>query len=259
MTDSGNNTREIQGKNINWMELIIFYIVAVLVSAPFRLNLIKPDELFPLPYGLNIFYHILRGIGPTVGFITVYYLLKSRVPRRLTFLGLNKYYSLFAIAVIPLSLTFAGVDNDSGLNENYFGFLTGVMLIFYALAEEYGWRGYLQQALSPVKVRYRIVLIALLWFIWHLNFLLPGFTVKTHLIFFMFLLLGSWGLMKISESTFSILFVAAVHLSFNVLSDVHADFNRKVIVLLFAAAIWTILITSLQRSKIKSSPKTISG
>lgn len=259
MSAPENSTMEIQGKNINWMELIIFYVVAVLVSAPFRLNLIKLDELIPLPYGLNVFYHILRGIGPAVGFITVYYLFKSRVPGRFTFLGLNKYYSFIAIAVIPLGLTFAGVDNDSGLNRNYFGFLTGIMLIFYALGEEYGWRGYLQQALSPIKVPYRILLIALLWYVWHLNFLLPGFTVKTHLIFFMFLLLGSWGLMKISESTFSILFVAAVHLSFNILSDVKTDFNRKVIVLLVAAAIWTILIIYVKKGKIKSSPKTISG
>jgi uncharacterized protein len=257
MSDMENSTMENQGKNTNWMELIIFYVVAVLVSAPFRLNLIKLDELFPLPYGLNIFYHIFRGIGPAVAFITVYYLFKSRVPRRLTFMGLNKYYSLIAIAVIPLGLTLAGVDNDSGLNKNYFGFLTGIMLIFYALGEEYGWRGYLQQALSQIKAPYRIFVIALLWFVWHLNFLLPGFTVKSHLFLFMFLLLGSWGLMKISESTFSILFVAAVHLSFNILSDVNADFNRKIIVLLFAVVIWTILIIYLQKSKIKSSPKTM--
>jgi uncharacterized protein len=248
--------KEINGNSVNWIELIIFYVVAVLVSAPFRLRLVNLDELLPLPYGLGVFYHILRGIGPAVGFITVYYIFKSRVPRKFTFLGINKYFSLIAIAVIPLGLTLAGVDNNSGFNKNYSGFLTGIMLIFYALGEEYGWRGYLQQALSPIKAPVRIFLIAVLWYLWHLNFLLPDFTIKTHLLFFMFLLLGSWGLMKISENTFSILFTAAVHLCFNILSDVKVSDNRKIYVLLASVAIWAILVIYLEKNKKKSIPVT---
>lgn len=241
----------IPEKKINWTEIFIFYAVAVLISAPFRLNLIKLDEILPLPNGLNIFYRIFRGIGPAIGFLVIYFVFKSKVERKFSFWGINKYYSLLAIILIPIGLTFSGVDNDSELNRHYFGLLTGIMLIFYALGEEYGWRGYLQQALSSMNAPYRILTIAAFWYVWHLNFLLPDFSIRTHVVFFLFLLLGSWGLLKISESTLSILFVAAVHLSFNILSDVHSDFTKKVIVILIAVTVWTFLIISLNKRKTK--------
>lgn len=240
-------------ERINWLEIIIFYALAVLVSAPFRLGLINVDNIARIPYGLGVFLHILKGIGPAVGFVFVFYILKSKVNRSMTFWGQSRNFSLIAILVIPLGLTIAGVENNSGFNQHYFGLIYGIMLVFYALGEEFGWRGYLQQALAPMKAPFRIFLIAVLWYFWHLNFLLPDFTVKTHLIFFGFLLLGSWGLQKISEGTGSILFVAAVHLSFNVLSDVHADFTRKLVVILVSAAVWTLLIINLKKLKQKES------
>ncbi len=242
-------------KRIKWIELIIYYTVSVLVSAPFRLGLIKMDEIIPLPYGLNIFYRILRGIGPAIGFLVVYYVLKSKIDRKLSFWGVNKLYSLLAVLVIPLCLAIAGVTNSEEYNQHYFGFITGIMLIFYALGEEYGWRGYLQQALEPLKLLYRVLIIAILWYVWHLNFLLPDFTVKTHIVFFAFLILGSWGLLKISESTFSILFVAAVHIAFNILSDIHVAGIMKIIVLVFAASVWTILIILLNKKRVKMMEK----
>ncbi len=242
----------VSEKKINWTELTIFYVVAVLVSAPFRLGFIQLDEMFPLPYGLNIFYRILRGIGPGIGFLVVYYLLKSKVDRKLTFWGLNKWYSILAVVIIPVSLAIAGVSNTDNLDQHYFGLITGILLVLYALGEEYGWRGYLQQALEPMKYPYRILTIAVLWYLWHLVFLLPDVTVKTHLLFFGFLLLGSWGLLKVSESTFSILFVAAVHLAFNLLSEVRLEGWKKLFVIAVVIAVWTILIVSLNKNKRKA-------
>jgi hypothetical protein len=234
-------------QKVNWKEVLTFYIVAVAVSAPFRLNLIQPAQILPLPYGLNIFYRVLRGIGPAAGFLVMLYILKSNAVRANSFWGLNKIYSALSVLVIPIGLTLVGVNNDWGLDKNYYGFLTGMMLILYALAEEYGWRGYLQQALLPLPLPYRIVAIAVLWYVWHLNFLLPNISVQMHVVHFLSLVLGSWGLLKITESTYSILFAAAVHLSFNILSDVDADFRGKVIIVILGAVVWTILIISLSK------------
>jgi uncharacterized protein len=245
------------GKKINWSELAIFYVVSVIVSAPFRLNMIHLDQIVSLPSGFNIFYRILRGIGPLVGFLVVYYVLKSKVERKLSFWGINRLYAILAIIIIPVCLGIAGVINTEGLDNHYYGFLSGIFLIFYALGEEYGWRGYLQQALEPMKLPYRIIIIAILWYVWHLNFLLPDFTVKTHLLFFAFLLLGSWGLLKISESTYSILFVAAVHLAFNILSDVHVTEGRKIMVLIPAAIVWTVLIVLLNKKRIPAGESPV--
>jgi membrane protease YdiL (CAAX protease family) len=251
-----NNEKSVSQKKINWFELLIFYAVAVLVSAPFRLSLIDLSKIAPLPCGFDIFYHILRGIGPAVGFIVVFYFLKSKDERKFSFWGLSKLYTLLAAAVIPIGLVIIGVQNKSGVNEHYYGLLSGIMLILYAIGEEYGWRGYLQQALAPLKEPWRILAIAVLWYMWHLNFLLPDFTVKAHLVFFGFLLLGSWGLMKISQSSLSILFTAGVHISFNVLSDVKTVGNKDLI-LLVAASVWTALIFLISRKQKSEAAKLV--
>jgi membrane protease YdiL (CAAX protease family) len=243
-------TQEPSIQTINWVELVIFYVVAVVVSAPFRLRLVNMEDILPLPFGLNIFYHVLRGIGPLAGFIVVYYLLKSRVERKISFWGRNRFFSLLAILVIPVGLTMAGVQNDFELSRNYYGMLTGLMLILYALAEEYGWRAYLQEALAPLPIVWRILIIAVLWYLWHLNFIIPPFNIKMQLIHFLALLLGAWGLLKISESTYSVLFVAAVHLSFNLMSDVACGFRARLIILSFSVLLWIVLIKLLTRKNI---------
>jgi uncharacterized protein len=226
----------------NWPEILIFYVIAVAVSAPFRLRWIHLDELFPLPYGLNVLYAIFRGIGPAVGFIVVVYLIKSKVERTTTFWGTNKFYSLLAVVIIPVGLTCIGVFNDEGFNEHYYGLIYGVTLVLYAIGEEYGWRGYLQEALAPMNKWQKILVIAVMWYVWHLNFLRPEVPLKTHLIHFVLLALGSWGLLEITKITKSILFAVAVHLSFNVISDTNANFNGKLAVLGVAIVVWIILI-----------------
>jgi membrane protease YdiL (CAAX protease family) len=248
-------TQPVSPSRVNWKEVFIFFAVAVLVSAPFRLRLVNLKELLPLPDGLSLIYYVFRGIGPAIGYLVMFNVLKSKTDRPFTFWGVNKMYSLIAVLCIPISLTVAGVNNDLALDTHYFGFVTGMVLIFYAMGEEYGWRGYLQQALAPLPVLYRILTIAVFWYVWHLNYFIPEITLRSHIIHFLFLVLGSWGLLRISESTRSMIFVVAVHLSFNILSDVNMDSSRKLIVVGAAAAVWTILMISLVRKQKKVSSK----
>ncbi|MEO8760041.1 MAG: CPBP family intramembrane glutamic endopeptidase [Bacteroidia bacterium] len=249
MTETNNSYHQ----KINWREIFIFYVIAVTVSAPFRLNLINLSEVLPLPYGLNLFYRVFRGIGPLVGFLVVVYLLKSSVKRQNTFFGLSKMKSVLAILIIPIGLIIIGVYNNQSLNNHYYGLITGFMLILYSLEEEYGWRGYLQEALATLPAFKKIILIAVLWYIWHLNFLVPGISLQMHIIHFLSLVLGSWGLLKVTESTYSILFAMAVHLSFNILSDIDADPKRKIMVVLASVLLWVVLIRSILKKKAKAN------
>lgn len=61
-------------------------------------------------------------------------------------------------------------------------------------------------------------------------------------IHFLSLVAGSWGLLKITETTKSILFAAAVHLSFNVLADGAGVINRPLRILGVAGSLWFVLI-----------------
>ena len=232
---------------VPWAEVALFFVIATGVSAPFRLGLIDPAALLPLPPELEIFYRVLRGVGPAVAYWVIRRLLGTRVPQTTTFFGREPGTSLIALAVVPIGLTAIGVTNSVGLSDSQYGALTGAMLACYAVGEEYGWRGYLQQALAPIALWKRVVLIASLWYLWHLNFLVPGISVASHLIHFGGLLLGSWGLLKVSEVSGSILFAAAVHLAFNIVFDVSAPMDRKLAVLAAAVAIWALLLRGLAR------------
>jgi len=232
----------IVNKHVKWTEVSLFFVVAVLVSAPFRLGMINMDQLLPLPGGFDVFYRVLRGIGPATAAFLMFYVVKSKVGRTVTIKGKNLLLGLISILPIPVGLAIAGVRGANGLADHYSGLLFGIMLVFYALCEEYGWRGYLQQALSPVKLPYRILLITVFWYAWHLNFLNPAISLKSHIIHFLSLLFGSWGLLKISEVSGSLLFVSAVHLSFNLLMDTDCTSSSKLIILGVSVLVWVGLV-----------------
>lgn len=222
-------------KSINWKEVFLFFLIAVLVSAPFRLNIIT----------LNFYLLFLKGIGPLVAYLVMYYIVKSKVPRPNTFFGRDRVASIIAISVIPIGLAVIGLPNQIGLDEHYFGFIYGLMLALYALGEEYGWRGYLQQALEPLPIFARLLVITTMWYIWHLNFLNGPISFQGHAIHFLSLLAGSWGLLRITDITRSILFASAVHLSFNLFADVQGDFNERLYVLIAAGVVWAVLLRKI--------------
>ena len=238
-------------RQINWKEIAAFFLIAVLSSAPFRLGLISLEDILPLPYGLNIFYRVFRGIGPFLGYLVVFYLINSKVNREITFVGKNSIISFFSLLPILLGLIVVGVENNENINKHLFGFTSGFTLIIYALFEEYGWRGYLQQALRPIKLSFRILIIGTLWYIWHLNFLNPNITIQMHLIQYFSLLFGAWGLLKLSEVTSSLLFISSVHLVFNILVDVNCTILEKLSIILISIIIWVCLIIYLVRKKSK--------
>jgi membrane protease YdiL (CAAX protease family) len=240
-------------QRVPWGEVALFFAIATGVSAPFRLGWVDPAAYVTLPFGMNILFKVLRGIGPAVGFIVMRYVLHSRVPRTTTFWGIDRRASLVAALVIPLCLAFVGTENNAGLDAFSYGLLGGLTLILYALGEEFGWRGYLQQALSPLTLPVRIVAIGTIWYLWHLNFLNPNIPVSSHISLYVAVVLGSWGLMKITDGTRSILFAAAVHLSFNLFADSQLNGSKRLIVICIAAAVWTGLIIALGR-KNKPAP-----
>ena len=236
-------------QRVSWTQVIIFYLIAVLLSAPFRLNLFSVSEVVQLPEGLNIYFSTLKAIGPVAGYLIVRYIFRNtRDTTVSTFFGDDSVRSVAALAIIPVTMTALGVSNTSGLNAHYYGFIYSTMFVVYALFEEYGWRGYLQNALRPLPERIRIILIAVLWFLWHLNFLYQDMTALQHAIHFAFLVLGSWGLLKITDRTHSIAFAGAVHLSFNLLTEVNGEFNKRLLVLGISVAVWILLLRTRKKT-----------
>ncbi len=236
-------------RSIPWSEIALYVVIATAVTAPFRLGWFDPATYVTLPFGMNLLFKVLRGIGPAVGFMVMRYIVHSKVPRTTSFWGIDAKASLIAILVFPVGLMIIGVENNAGLSPAAYGFLGGMTFALYALGEEYGWRGYLQQALAPLALPVRLLVIASIWYLWHLNFLNPNITLTMHLIQFGSLVLGAWGLLKVTESTHSILFAAAIHLVFNLFADAQIGGTKRLIFIGAAAVIWTGLIMMIERKK----------
>lgn len=96
-------------------------------------------------------------------------------------------------------MTIPGVQNQSDLNIHYYGFIYSTAYSFYALFQKYRWKGSLQEAVQRLKLVQKIAIISILWFTWHLNFLLPEMTLKQHVLHVLFIILGSFGLIKITD------------------------------------------------------------
>jgi uncharacterized protein len=237
------------GKNnspaIPWIEIAVFYSLAVGISAPFRLKWINMAELVPLPGGGNLFYSILKAAGPICAYFIVFYLLRSKVSRKLTLVGHLPIGSIASLAVLPLCFTALGMHNNAGLNPHLFGLMYGLMLSAYALCEEYGWRGYLQSALQPLPEWPRICIIGTMWFVWHLNFFRHGMSIEANLLQFAAILLGTWGLLRSTETTHSLLVAAGIHLSFNLFVDAPWPLENKLLTLALAIPIW---VWTIQKS-----------
>ncbi|KKX50082.1 CPBP family intramembrane glutamic endopeptidase [Sphingobacterium sp. IITKGP-BTPF85] len=108
-------------------------------------------------------------------------------------------------------------------------------ILIYGLLEEIGWRGFLQQQLKPLPELLNVLIVAVLWFIWHLNF---DFT-SSNLLFLGILILGSWGIGKVANNTHSLLAVAAFHSLNNFFLEMN---TLKIILLISLLSIWIIAL-----------------
>jgi uncharacterized protein len=232
---------------VNWREIAIFYTLAVLISAPFRLNWIVLQDIAPLPGGLNYAYMTLKALGPAAAFFTVVYVLRSRVRRTVSLWGRERITALTAFLSIPVCMAILGIANEKGLDPHYLGGIAGLSIVCYALLEEYGWRGYLQDALSPVGFWKKILIISLLWYVWHLNFLRPGVAVNAQLMHYVFVLAGTAGLYFIALRTRSLLVCTAGHALFNIF-ELGLPRQQAIAVTAFAtAAIVVAMRTALRK------------
>ena len=84
--------------------------------------------------------------------------------------------------------------------------VTCLLAFTYGLLEEYGWRGFLQYELRELPVWQYVLVITVMWFLWHLDL-----TQRSVLPFFLLLLFASWGIGKVVSETHSLILCAAFH------------------------------------------------
>jgi len=206
--------------------IIVFYAIAIL----FRFLAVK-TKLFD--FTDNEFIKILlRGIGPAIGALVTVNLFN--IPLKLSLKGNCRsiFLPLLVFWIFPVVL----IGTVSYIQQGQFPFVLLFTVLVYGLLEEIGWRGFLQEQLKDLPKLQSIIIIAVLWFIWHLNF---QFTTS-NMIFLGVLFLGTWGIGKVYSKTYSLLAVAGFHSLNNFFRNGLHQTELILIVILFA--IWIVFI-----------------
>ena len=181
-------------KDIHIGAIATFYIIALLVRL-ISLFVISKYPSIETNYPLQVAAALATGLGPAIGALVAMLLFKRKT--EYTLLGKSAWKSMATI-VIPCVVF--GIIGGWDLG------VTCLLAFAYGLLEEVGWRGFLQYELRNLPVWQYVLIITVMWFLWHLDL-----TQRSALSFFLLLLFASWGIGKVVTDTHSLLFCAAFH------------------------------------------------
>ena len=229
------------------VRIVIFYVIAITLSNVFRFDLLHIREnLDKLPAIITLFFSPMEAIGIVIGSLIALYLLRKEQKTEISMFGTSVKWSLIMCIIPIVLLAIIGVNNDKNDNTHYYGLLAGISTFIYCYCEEMGWRGYLEEELKGFAELKRIVIIAVLWYVWHLSFL-RNHDIVQNLTFFGWLLLGSWGIGKVVQLTKSIFAAACFHMIINVVMfneylTKGLSSNSKIIIPCVSVLIWILIL-----------------
>ncbi|CAM4009362.1 CPBP family intramembrane glutamic endopeptidase [Flavobacterium weaverense] len=215
---------------INYFAIINFYIIAIgLRYLTNKTNLLENVNS-------DFIKVILQAAGPAIGAVVAFSIFKIKPKLSLKGNYKNGITPFLLYWIFPITLILAVEYFTKGT----FSFTAISAILIYGLLEEIGWRGFLQQELKSLPKIVNVLIVAVLWFIWHLNFELTS----GNIIFFGILVLASWGIGKVADSTQSLLAVSAFHSLNNFFPEMN---STKIIILVVLIATWVITLIIRKR------------
>ena len=182
--------KTMTNKSIHFGAIALFYVIALTLRLTtliigYKYPALRENYVFPLSTGL----------GPIIGALIAMAVFKRQTEYTIT--GISTWKSIVTIAVPCLVFGIIG-----GLNMG----VLCLLAFTYGLLEEYVWRGFLQYELRQFPTWQYVLVITVMWFLWHLDL-----NQRDMLPFFLLLLFASWGIGKVATDTHSLLFCAAFH------------------------------------------------
>ena len=184
----------LSDKNIHIGAIVTFYIIALLLRL-ISLHVVDKFPSIETNFALRASAALATGLGPAIGALVAMFIFRRKT--EYTLLGKSAWKS---IATIVIPCIVFGIIGGWELG------LTCLVAFAYGLLEEYGWRGFLQYELRNLPVWQYVLIITVMWFLWHLDLKL-----LSSLPFFLLLLFASWGIGKVVIQTHSLLLCAAFH------------------------------------------------
>lgn len=224
---------------INYFAILTFYVIAIalryLTNKTQLLNGISNEFLKV----------ILQGIGPAVGALVAFALFKIKPTLSLKGNYRNLSFPFLLYWLFPIVLIL-GVEY---FTKGTFSLTVVVAILIYGLLEEIGWRGFLRQELKSLPAILNILIVATLWFTWHLNFDMTS----SNLLFFAILVLGSWGIGVVADRTYSLLAVSAFHSLNNFFPEMNIT---QMLLLIILLSTWIISLVIRKRQLKKNISQT---
>lgn len=215
---------------INYLAIIVFYAIAILC----RYLTNKAGILDGI--GNEYLKSILTGIGPTLGAVAVFFIFKIKPTMSIKGNYKNLTFPILMYWVFPIIL----ISGVAYFTKGTIPWMIVLSILIYGLLEEIGWRGFLYQQLKELPLFTNILIVATLWFLWHLNFELTS----SNLLFYGILILGSWGIWKVTDATNSLIAVSAFHSLNNFFPNLD---NTKILILALLLTAWIIALVIRKR------------
>lgn len=192
---------------IRWHFVAIFYILAFSLSAPFNSGLLTSwYQALTKGWLISEMSYLPACLGTLIAAIIVLLIDKSH-HRTITCLG-NARLRNMAISIAPVvAFSITGLDNSSGQNRHLFALSYAFINLIYAVFEEFGWRGYLQDELRPLKKWISFLIIGILWWAWHFRYA----TTFDFTIFPLICIGGSFLIGQFTERTKSYMSAGGLH------------------------------------------------
>ncbi|GAA3757833.1 CPBP family intramembrane glutamic endopeptidase [Flavobacterium ginsengiterrae] len=213
---------------INYGAITVFYIIAIVC----RYIAVKTDIISANVH--DYIFILLRGVGPALGAFAAIKIFSLENPMSLKGIYSNLVLPFVVFWVLPAIVITTLFYFLYGTFPIVFAFT----VLVYGLLEEIGWRGFLQEQLKGLPKFTSILIIAVLWFVWHLNLNMT----PTNMIFLGIIFFGTWGIGKIYSKTGSLIAVAGVHSLNNFFVKGVRDQELMVIIALLAVWITFVIV-----------------
>ena len=241
---------------VRWLHVVVYYLIACAISWPFFWwRDILHWEGFRGPGFLRTASIMW---GPGISAIICLLLFRKTHKRTITFFGTDTVKSLIFWFAPLILLAILGVKDETGKTSHVFPLMLSVFAIFTVVGEELGWRGFLQDAVRPMKPVYRYMLIGIMCELWH-------FTNRTHdrtvlqavtivSIWAVTTIILSWIIGMAVEQSKSVVVASAIHGWVNLVFE--ASELHTYICAGFAIVLWIWLLKTWNKPFLRLKPST---
>ena len=229
--------------------LIVFLTIALVWSLVWVTN---KESVFKYVREIPSLPFYFLGIIPVIGVLIGSLITRKQLPGNEMSLGGKDNLKACIIVAVPIAcLSVVGLPNDLGIQPNLFALIMSCFTMLYAVLEEFGWRGYLQEELIRKYNKWlTYTVVGLIWYLWHWYFFREGGNPR--LVMIPILIFASFGIGEVAKGTKSILICGALHGLVNILLiygliALNISNQEKLIILIVSLVVWIPVIRQIDK------------